>query len=158
MLRSVVKWAVVALLVGAAAAVFVQVGDPRDRDPPSPMDRAEELREELRDLRARIDTCLARQERLEAGFRAQMRRTERLRARVREFETMEPEGVPAEEYGAYLEAFDEYNESIPEWERQGELLEGQARRCRAFVKEHNDRLETLQELLPELFDPPAAPG
>jgi chromosome segregation ATPase len=155
-IRSVWWAGLLALAVAVVIGSLVLVDRGGRADPLE--ERAGELRQEIRALRDRVDACLARQDRLAARFESVMERTEDLRERVAAFEAMDPEGVPAEQYGAYLEAFDEYNDAIPEWEELGETLREKAGRCRTLTEAHNERLEHLQGLLVEGFAPPAPPS
>jgi AcrR family transcriptional regulator len=95
--------------------------------------------------------------RLEARFQEAMERTEELRRRVEELESLDPDGVPAERYREYLEVFDEYNDSLPRWERLGDALRDQGVRCRRLAEAHNVRLEQLRELLLEMYSPMPPP-
>jgi len=140
---------VAALIAAAASLVILDRGDRTDPI----QEKAENLRSEIRTLQGQVDGCLARRGALEARFQEAVDRTEALGRRVRELESLDPDGVPAERYAEYLEVFDEYNESIPEWERLGEALREEGERCRRLVDAHNDRLERLRELMVEAFAP-----
>ena len=140
---------VAALIAAAASLIFLDPGSTTDPI----QEKAESLRSEIDALQGRVDECLARRGALEARFQQAMDRTEALGERVRELESLDPDGVPAERYAEYLELFDEYNESIPEWERLGEALREEGERCRRLADAHNDRLERLRELMVEAFTP-----
>jgi len=150
-------WSLVFLVVLAAALGSFVVLDRRGGEDPLRL-QAEELRAEIRELQGQVDHCLAQRSSLEARFQNAMDRTEALRSRVGELEGLDPDGVPAERYEEYLEVFDEYNESIPEWERLGEAVREQGARCRGLAEAHNRRLERLQEILMETFSPTPPPG
>lgn len=140
---------VAALIAAAASLIFLDPGGTTDPI----QEKAENLRSEIDALQERVDECLARRGALEARFRQAVDRTEALGERVRELESLDPDGVPAERYAEYLELFDEYNESIPEWERLGEALREEGERCRRLADAHNDRLGRLRELMVEAFTP-----
>lgn len=114
--------------------------------------RAEELRDEVRELRPRLERCLDELDRAEGAFRAQEAATEGLRARVEAFEEVDAEGVrgvPSDDYEDYIEVFERYNASLPEWERRAAEVEEFAAACRALAEAHNVRADSLRTLLVE---------
>jgi chaperonin cofactor prefoldin len=139
----------VALIAAVGSLILLDRGERTDPI----QEKAENLRSEIQELQGRVDECLARRGSLEARFQQAVDRTEALGDRVRELESLDPEGVPAERYAEYLEVFDEYNESIPEWERLGEALREEGERCQRLADAHNQRLERLRELMVEAFAP-----
>ena len=102
------------------------------------------LRVQIRSVRAELDTCLAGMEELEVEFRIQERTTEGLRYEIDSYEGLDERGVPASEYQAYLEVFDRYNESLPEWERRADALQAESLRCRELAEEHNRWTDSLR--------------
>ena len=68
--------------------------------------------------------CLAIRDRSEIRFQALTRGTERLRQELDSLEALDPRGVPTDAYDAYIGRVEDYNESIPEWERQTGGAEG----------------------------------
>ena len=105
------------------------------------------LRDDLVSLRAEIDACLSIRDRSEIRFQALARGTERLRQELDSLEALDPRGVPTDAYDAYIGRVEDYNESIPEWERQTGGLRDLASRCNSLVRDHNLRAESLQEFL-----------
>lgn len=147
MIRMFSKWVLIVIAVGVLGAGWSVWGTNFHEG--SPMAQAETIRDDLRVIRARLDTCLAAQDRMETRFRSLTRRTERLRERVDAFEAMDPDGVPATHYDEYLDLVDEYNESIPEWERKANGLRQYASGCRELVEFHNSWADSLRQTLAE---------
>ncbi|MEX2530714.1 MAG: hypothetical protein WD960_08070 [Gemmatimonadota bacterium] len=124
------------------------------------------LRGQIGTVRGELDECLEEVEALEVEFRNQERTTEELRVEIEGYEGLDARGVPAREYEAYLEAFDLYNESLPEWERRAEALQAEDRRCRELAEEHNRWADSLRAFVVDagLWDddwempPPASSG
>jgi predicted nuclease with TOPRIM domain len=155
-MKVLLRWPVLFLTTLAVVAATLVVMERRSG--PDPLaERAEELRGEIGELQEQVDDCLDRRTLLEARFQAAMERTEELRGRVEELESLDPDGVPAERYREYLEVFDEYNDSLPEWERLGDALRNQGLRCRRLAEAHNLRLDRLRELLIEMYSPMPPP-
>lgn len=111
--------------------------------------RAEALRDRIREVRPRMRACVDGLERAEEEFRSQERRTNDLRARVESLEELDAEGVPAERYEEYLEVFEGYNESLPEWERRADAVQELSARCRALGEEHNRLADSLRRIVAE---------
>jgi hypothetical protein len=155
-MKALLRWPIPLLatlaVVGATLALVEGSGGP---DPL--VERAEELRDEILEFQGHVDDCLGRRAILETRFREAMERTDTLRHRIEELESLDPEGVPAERYPEYLEVFDEYNESLPEWERLGEALREEVLRCQDLAETHNVRVERLRELLVEMHSPMPPP-
>ena len=105
------------------------------------------LRDDLVSLRAEVDACFAIRDRSEIRFQALTRGTERLRQELDSLEALDPRGVPTDAYDAYIGRVEDYNESIPEWERQTGGLRDLASRCNSLVRDHNLQAESLQEFL-----------
>lgn len=111
--------------------------------------QAEALRDEVRETRTELEWCLEERDRREAAFRRQEARTRELRSFIDRMEDLDPRGVPAEQYETYLEAVDEYNESLPEWDRRAEVLEQLSATCRELAEDHNLRADSLRTFLLE---------
>lgn len=116
---------------------------------PGPREALEALRDTLRVRRAQVDSCRMAVSREELEFQEYQRHVDSLRTEVRSFESLDPAGVPAERYDAYMEAFEGYNEAIPGWEARADSLEGDWRECRARVEEHNAVADSLRLLIEE---------
>jgi len=154
-----VFWMIVLLVVAVslaagAASMMQRLGDNGARAD------AEALRDEVRGLRAELNLCLDQMELRERAFREQERATELLRSQVEAFEAMDERGVPGDRYSEYLEVFDEYNESLPEWERLGEDLREVSETCRELARHHNALADSLSTFLVEegLWDETWTPG
>ena len=110
---------------------------------------AERLREALGGVRARLDACLAMRDGSELRFEALARDTRRLRQELDSIEALDPRGVPEAAYDAYLTRVEEYNLTVPEWERQAADLSALAVECDSIAKDHNGRVASLRSFLVE---------
>jgi len=111
------------------------------------MAQGEAIRDEVRALRSQLEDCLEGLDQAQERFDEQEARTRRLREEVAVYEGLDTLGVPADRYSAYLEVFDEYNESIPVWERRARILENTSQACRELALAHNQRAESLGRFL-----------
>lgn len=146
-----------AVLLGTGALVVLAGGwtlleERRTRD------ELEGLRSELRALRAAADSCQVAVAQEEMLFRDYDRRVDSLRAEVTDYESLHPEGVPADTYSVYLETFDRYNDAVPAWRMQVESLRAHWEACRETVDAHNRHADSLRLRLEqlEMIDPPGA--
>jgi len=116
------------------------------------LEEIEALRGEVFAARASAESCTADLAVAESEFRLRNAEVDSLRRRVRGSEEPLAEGgrgVPAEEYDAYLEAFDEYNASVAEWEARAEALREREGACREAVERHNLLADSLRRVLEE---------
>lgn len=67
-----------------------------------------------------------------------------LHTEVRDFEALDPRGVPEERYDAYLERFHAYNDSVAEWEARAARLRRHESECRAIIEDHNALSDSLR--------------
>ncbi|MFW6079943.1 MAG: hypothetical protein ACODAE_09995 [Gemmatimonadota bacterium] len=138
---------VLSLLVVLGAAIVVM----RVLTAPSRAQiRLAEMREELRDARAVADSCMAALEREEAEFEEFDRRVDTLREIVQRYESADPDGVPADVYESYLEAFDRYNEAVPEWRARADTLRAHWSACDSTVRSFNALADSLRPRIEEL--------
>jgi DNA mismatch repair ATPase MutS len=72
-----------------------------------------------------------------------------LHAEVRDFEALDPRGVPEERYDAYLERFHAYNDSVAEWEARAERLRAHESECHAIIEVHNALSDSLRRRVAE---------
>lgn len=107
-------------------------------------------------LRTAADVCMGDLARAETEFRQFDAEVDSLRSRVDRYEGLDPEGVPAEEYDAYLQTFDRYNASAGEWASRADSLRLREGRCRALVERHNLFADSLRIRLGALD--PGSPG
>lgn len=119
-----------------------------------PRRHARAVRDQVRQARRAVDSCRMEMSQEEAEFRAYDDRVDSLRVRVRGYEALHPDGVPADSFGAYLEVFDEYNEAVPRWEARADSLRTRWRACRALADEHNVLVDSLRGLLVEMGELP----
>lgn len=116
------------------------------------LEAIEALRGEVFQARSAAESCTTDLAVAESDFRQRNAALDSLRLRVRGSEEPLPQGgrgVPAEEYDAYLEAFDEYNASVAEWESGVEALREREGACRELVERHNLLADSLRRVLEE---------
>lgn len=117
--------------------------------PPSPEARLEALRGDLREARAAADSCRAALDREEASLLAGDARLDSLRTEIERYESLDPRGVPAAEYDAYIAAFDAYNASIPDRKNAAARLQANWVRCRAITETHNEMADSARDFAVE---------
>lgn len=108
------------------------------------------MREDLRVLRAAADSCQVALAQEEMLFRDYDRRLDSLRAEVDDYESLHPDGVPADTYRVYRETFDRYNDGVPAWRMQVDSLQAHWEACRERVDAHNAHADSLRDRLEEL--------
>lgn len=118
--------------------------------PPTPEERLRALRAELTGLRDAADSCRTALEREQAQLRADDQRLDSLKSLIDHYEALDPRGVPADSYEAYLEAFNSYNERIPDRTHTGETLQAHWSECRAIAERHNLIADSARALAAEL--------
>jgi len=105
------------------------------------------LRGRVYDARVAIDSCrneLAYQEML---FRRFDTLVASLRGEVDAFEALDERGVPEEEYDAYMDAFEGYNDSVAVWEARADSLRRTDAVCRVLVERHNELTDSFRARL-----------
>jgi len=105
------------------------------------------LQEQVYDARVTVDSCrneLAYQESL---FRRFDTLVVQLRGEVDAYEALDERGVPEEEYDAYLEAFEGYNDSVDVWEARADSLRATQAVCRMLVEDHNALTDSFRARL-----------
>jgi hypothetical protein len=118
--------------------------------PPAPEEQFRILRHEMNELRLAADSCREAVEREEAELQAIDARFDSLKARIDYFERLDPRGVPADSYDAYLDVFEAYNAGIPERSAAGDTLEAHYQACRELVRRHNQIADSARALAAEL--------
>ena len=106
------------------------------------------LRAALDQARFSADSCKVALSWEEEGFRAFDRRVDSLRAEMEGYEDPARGGVPQDDYAAYLESFDLYNDSVGAWQARADSLRAKEAACRALVESHNylgDSIRRRQE-------------
>jgi hypothetical protein len=137
-------------MIVASFAILVAGRVYRVTRPPTPSEELEPLRQELALFRASVDTCTSEYQELEASFTAYERQVDSLRQLIREFESLDPEGVPGDRYAEYLEVFDAYNNAVPDWDGHTRALEAQRSRCESLTVQHNSLADSARSRLIEL--------
>ena len=133
---------VVAALVGAMA--WDHFG------PPGLRERALMVQDTLRRLRASVDSCRMSLATGESEFRRFDERVDGLRKRVREYEALDPRGVPQDSFEVYMDVFERYNEAVPRWKAMADSLQARTERCRERTRAHNVLADSLRDLLVEI--------
>lgn len=128
-----------------------------------PRRRANQLQEAVRAQRLDADACRRGLVTAEANFREYDARVASLRSRVDRYESLHPEGVPADSFEVYLEVFDRYNEAVEGWQDRAEALRREREECVEVVEVHNELSDSLRVVLVEIgeIEPDAmerAPG
>ena len=150
MRRPLAALTLAALVVMVGLVAWRALGDGRERR------EIEDLRSELRLLRTASDSCQVALAQEEMLFRDHDRRVDSLRAAVSEYESLHPEGVPADTYPGYLETFEAYNRAVPAWTMQVDSLQAHWEACRERVDAHNALADSLRLRL-EALTPGARP-
>ena len=144
--------AITLLLTAAAAAAlawgWIRLTSPPS--PPSPRERLEKMRTSLVTLRTAADSCGAALHAEERAFQAYNRNLDSLRARIGGYESLDPRGVPADSYAAYLDHFHRYNTGVELWEAASESLQAHWRACRAIAETHNAVADSARGLARDL--------
>lgn len=136
-------------LLGLAVAVAVVLGIRTLLEQRRTVEEINALRTRVYDARIAIDSCrneLAYQEML---FRRFDTLVSSLRGEVDAFEALDERGVPEEEYDAYLEAFEGYNDSVAVWEARADSLRATEAVCRTLVERHNELTDSFRARLVE---------
>jgi hypothetical protein len=139
----------IGFMIFASFAILIAGRVYRMTRPPSPQELLAPLQQELASFRAAADSCNTRYGIVEARFRAIDQTVDSLRQVVLRYESMDPAGVPGEEYAEYLQAFDAYNESIPVWEARADTVERLNGQCRLMTEGHNELADSLRIQLVE---------
>jgi hypothetical protein len=107
------------------------------------------LRDSLGVLRMAADSCRLALDAKQEGLLAYNSRLDSMRGRVREMESHDPRGVPADSYGIYMGLFEAYNDSAAAWDARVAALQSRHSHCRALTEEHNAIADSLRRLLAE---------
>jgi hypothetical protein len=140
------------LLLLAGAAVLFRILRP---DPPPSAD--ELLADSIRVLRTAAEGCREELNLGTARLHAYDAKLDSMRARVRELEAMHPRGVPADSYAVYLEAFEQYNDSVGGWDARTDTLRARLQRCRDVTQRHNALSDSLRRMLVQQQPKPTGP-
>lgn len=133
------------LSISAAALLFVGVDRLLERQRIS--EEVTRLRGELFQARAAAQRCQGGLANSEARLRDFDEVIGSLRARVDSFEALDARGVPEEEYDAYMESFESYNDSVAAWEDRAQRLRTSETSCRSTIERHNALRGTLQGVI-----------
>lgn len=118
--------------------------------PRSPQEQLQSLRRELAKQRSAADSCRVALEREEATLRAHDARLDSLKDRIDGWESLHRSGVPADSYQLYIEAFNEYNDGIPDRNVAAEELQALWLTCREMALKHNATADSARKLAAEL--------
>lgn len=109
----------------------------------------ERLRSRVGDLRSSVESCRVALERERDSFNRYRTSVDSLREEVREYESLDDRGVPAESYDVYIQTFERYNESLPGWRTRADSLTAHDDVCRDLTMQHNEAAQSLRENLEE---------
>lgn len=118
--------------------------------PQTPEERLQHLRIRLTDLRSAADSCRDALEQKEVELHARDEGLDSLRDKVEAYESLHPEGVPAESYEDYIDAFEGYNRGIPERNAEAKALQVHWAACREIAEIHNVTADSALRLASEL--------
>jgi predicted nucleic acid-binding Zn-ribbon protein len=111
---------------------------------------SERIRAHLAALRTASSECVAELSRADAAFRDYRARVDSLRGRIRRYEAMDSRGVPDAQYDAYLDAFEEYNDSVSAWQERADSLEARTESCQEIARRHNALADSARRRMEEL--------
>lgn len=117
---------------------------------PSPREQLEPLRQSLHDLRTQLDSCRVDANGDEDDFRTHSDAADSLAARLHELESLHADGVPADSYPVYLDAFREYDDAVSGWDEKAEAARGAWQECRELTEDHNHLADSLRASLVDL--------
>ncbi|MGH7575503.1 MAG: hypothetical protein ACREM1_10335 [Longimicrobiales bacterium] len=132
------------------SALFVFTATHRLARPTRPQEVTATLRDTALTLRAAAETCGRALDQNTANFESYAARLDSLRERVRRLEAIDPRGVPADSYPAYIDTYDEYNDSVPSWSAQADTLRAQWARCRGITRSYNVLADSLRRWMTRL--------
>lgn len=105
------------------------------------------LQDSVHAARVSADSCANELAYREMLFRTFHDRVDSIRRVVRDFEKLDPRGVPRERYEEYLRVFEIYNDSVADWERQAEALQAAEEVCRTLILRHNELADSFRARL-----------
>jgi hypothetical protein len=110
------------------------------------------LRDSASMLRRDAEMCQASVSYEESVFRDFAIDVDSMLVSVEAYEGAGPRGrgVDEAEYDEYLEAFDEYNAAVGDWEERAQRLRKRADLCRSLFVQHNQLVDTLRVLAERL--------
>lgn len=113
----------------------------------SQRDEAYRLGERVAEARRAAEDCTRTLTMAQSAFRAMDARVDTLRMTVRDYEALDPDGVPAARYEDYLGAVDRYNDAVTQWESSADSLRSTEAMCRATIEVHNTLADSARERL-----------
>lgn len=140
---------IVATILSLAGAGVVAAGMLNIVDNQRTRREIESLRRDIYIARLAADSCRGSLMIQESRFRDFGNTVDSLRTEVRDFEAMDPRGVPEEQYGEYMEHFNAYNDSVTAWSTRADRLRTDQEACRLLVEGHNSLSDSLRRRLVE---------
>jgi len=135
------------LILSAVALVVIILSDLLI--PPSGREQLRAMTPRLQVLRSAADSCRDAIGEERSRIAASDARFDSLRSRIDYYEGLDPRGVPADSYEAYLEAFNTYNRGIPRRAAAGDSLEAHWDACRDIIEEHNALADSVRSIAEE---------
>jgi hypothetical protein len=113
------------------------------------LDRKAEVRafeaatNQLRDAKARADSCA-----IELGWEQEQfldfdRRVDSLRSVLQGYEIPDRGGVPEKDYPEYMQVFEAYNDSVSVWQSRADAVKATEGACRSFTQVHNTLRDSI---------------
>lgn len=143
-MKQLPRGVVAMLILSALALVIILVSELLV--PPSPREQLRSMSPRLQRLRAAADSCRAAVTAEQSRILSSDARFDSLRDRITYFEGLDPRGVPADSYDAYIEAFDQYNRGVPRRAAAGDSLEVHWDACRDIIEAHNVLADSVRAL------------
>jgi hypothetical protein len=136
------------LVVAAALVVIAAVAGGPILERNRRAGEMQELRSALDQSRMSADSCKLALAMEQEDFLQFDRTVDSLRTEMESYEDPEQGGVPQETYTEYLRSFEDYNESVEDWQALADTLQARDARCREIVEAHNalgDSIRRIQE-------------
>lgn len=137
----------VASFAGLAGVTIVVAGMLNIVDNTRTRREIEGLRGRIYQARLAADSCRGSLMLQESRFRDFDASVDSLRAEVRDFESMDPRGVPEDRYREYMDHFTAYNDSVAAWRARAARLRADEEACRGLVEGHNALSDSLRRRL-----------
>ncbi len=141
---------VLGVALALATMAIVYLGAQRILEQQHISDEIARLRDGLYRARITADRCQRSLTSVENELHVFDARLDSMRARVDSFEALDIRGVAQEQYQAYLETFDAYNDSVDTWGARERQLRAADASCRNVILGHNSLRDSLQQVLTEL--------
>jgi len=134
-------------VVGLGILVAVVLAARRVQEERERVSQVRAMQARVYDARVAVDSCRNELAYRESLFRRFDTLVGELRGEVDAYEALDARGVPEEEYDAYLEAFEGYNDSVSVWEVRADSLRATQAVCRMLAEDHNALTDSFRARL-----------